>query len=158
MNPAEIFHQLRNIFPAVSQSRHYYFEYVNPIVQVCSKTPGDHLIFQASSRCTDYSGLNGSFALISESGEKTVLEKVQKLALQAQIEIGNFVQKKRALMRHLHAPRLGRAGSGKRALLMPEQLALEQASRNRFAIYLYEFPAGIAVVPMHPPRPDFFSL
>src|SRR5882672_1748886 len=45
MNPAEIFHQLRNVFPAVSQPRHRYFQYVNPVIEVGSKTPGDHLIF-----------------------------------------------------------------------------------------------------------------
>src|SRR6266700_2863566 len=118
MNLAEIFHQLRNIFPSVSQSRHSYFEYVDPVIKVCAKTPGDNFIFQTSSRCTDHSGVNGSFALISQSGKKTILEKMQKLALQAQIQIGDLIQEKRTLMSHLHPTRLGRACSSKRPLLV----------------------------------------
>src|SRR5882724_7327165 len=157
MKPAEILDQLRNVFPPGSKSRHRYLQDVNPIKKVCSKASGLDLIFQASPGRADHPRFYNSIRLVAKPGKKSVLQKVQNLALQAQIEIRNLIQKECALMSPLYAARLRRVCSGKCALFMSEQLALEQTPRDRRAIYLYEFPAGIAGICVQPARQNFFS-
>ena len=62
--------------------------------------------------------------------EPLLLERAQDLRLQRQRQLADLVEEQRAAVRHLELARLARDGAGERALLVAEQLGLEQRSRE----------------------------
>ena len=70
----------------------------------------------------------------AETPERALLQHAQQLDLRRRHHLGDFVEEQRAAVRELeHAgPAIVRAGEG--ALLVTEDLALEQRLRNRRAV------------------------
>ena len=67
-----------------------------------------------------------------------VLQHVQQLGLQRRLHLADFVEEDRAGVRLLELADARRRRAGERALLVAEQLALEQLGRQRRAIDLDE--------------------
>src|SRR4029450_10498183 len=80
----------------------------------------------------------------AETFELLLLQYAKQLGLQLQRDVADLVQEDRPPVPHLEAPdALGdRAGEG--ALLVSEELAFQQAGRNRGAIQLDERAAATA--------------
>ena len=66
--------------------------------------------------------------------EALLFERAQNLGLQRQRQIADLVEEQRAAMRHLELAELARRRAGERALLVAEQLGLEQGLGNRGAV------------------------
>ena len=66
----------------------------------------------------------------AEPLELLLLQHAQQLRLQLQRNVADLVQEQRAAVRELEATDALRDRAGERALLVPEQLALEQARRE----------------------------
>ena len=75
-------------------------------------------------------------ALPPDALELAVLEHPQQLGLQVERQLADLVEEQRAAVRDLEPtfPHPGRAGE--RALLVPEQLALDQRRRHRRTVHL----------------------
>ena len=66
--------------------------------------------------------------------EALLLERAQDLGLQRQRQVADLVEEQRAAMRQLELARLARDRAGERALLVAEELGLEQRLGNRGAV------------------------
>ena len=66
--------------------------------------------------------------------EPLLLERAQDLRLQRQRQLADLVEEQRAAVRELELARLARRRAGERALLVAEQLRLEQRLGNRRAV------------------------
>ncbi len=67
-------------------------------------------------------------AHLTQATEALLLEDLQELGLHLGIEITDFVEEDHAAMRHLEEPNLGRHRAGEGALLVAEELGLEEVS------------------------------
>ena len=65
----------------------------------------------------------------AEPLELALLQHAQQLDLRRQVDVADLVEEQRAALGQLEAPLLARFGAGERALLVAEQLRLDQASR-----------------------------
>src|SRR6185503_3103351 len=70
-----------------------------------------------------------------------LLDRAQDLGLQLERHVADLVEQQRAAVRLLELPDVARRSTRKRALLVAEQLALEQRGRDRGAVDGHEAPA-----------------
>ena len=70
----------------------------------------------------------------ADANEGAGLEHAQQLDLQVQGHLGDLVQKDRAALRLLEEAAVLAVGAGEAALLVTEQLALDQVGRDRAAV------------------------
>jgi hypothetical protein len=73
---------------------------------------------------------------------RKVLQHAQQLGLQRQVELADLVQEQRAAVGGLDQADLARLRVGEGALLMAEQLALDQVRRQRGAVDFHERGRG----------------
>src|SRR5439155_10804523 len=86
--------------------------------------------------------------LAADAEEAPVLEHAQQLDLRRGRHLAHFVEEDRALVGQLEASQTSLGGAGEGALLMAEQLALEQRVRYRGAVHRDE---RLAARPPPPP-------
>ena len=70
----------------------------------------------------------------ADPGKFALLEHAQQLGLQFQRQIANLVEEQRARAGYLELARAPLGRAGERAALMAEQLAFDQAVRDRRAV------------------------
>ena len=130
----EVVGQLGDILAPLAQRRHLDRNHAQPKVQVLAEFPrGDQGLEVLVGR-RDHARLELERLDAADPVELALLQHAQQLGLQLDRQVADFVEEDRAGVGHLEfagAP-LGRAGE--RAALVPEQLALEQAMRNRGAV------------------------
>src|SRR5205085_10960615 len=93
-------------------------------------------------RGTDDANLYRNVFADADAGKLSVLQNLQEFRLQTQINFVDAVQEKRAGICQLDASQLGRISAGECALLVSEQLAFKERSRDSRAIYLYKRASG----------------
>src|SRR5262249_53723836 len=86
----------------------------------------------------DEPGVGPHRARAAEPLEFPLLEHAQQLGLNLERRLTDLVEKDRSVVRRLESSSPLTDGSGERALLVSEQLALEQAGRERRAVGLHE--------------------
>src|SRR5207249_5742726 len=91
------------------------------------------------------------------TSEAKVLEHMQELRLERERQLRDLVQVDRALVRILELPRLQPVRAGEGALLVAEQLRLEQPRRDRGAIDLDERTAAACRSRMDDPADEVLS-
>src|SRR5207245_5624402 len=144
----EISHQQGNVFATLSQRRDADRKHIQTVKQIAAKfTIRDHLL-QVSVGRSDKPNIDASRVRAAQAFEFALLQSAQELRLDVGWDITDFIQEQRALIRKLHAsdPLADRACEG--TFFVAEQLAFEQARRNRRAVQLDECPllAPAAVV------------
>ena len=82
------------------------------------------LLVAAISRTLTLIGLGAAEPL-----ELALLQHAQQLDLRRQVDVADLVEEQRAALGQLEAALLARLGAGERALLVAEQLRLDQACR-----------------------------
>src|SRR5271166_4152218 len=102
-------------------------------------------------------GVGSDRAIAADALEFLVLNCAKQLRLEFQWHFAYLIEKERALMRQFETPDLLRHRSRERALLMPEQLALEQARGNRRAVHLHETALAAPAQFVNGPSDEFFS-
>ena len=80
--------------------------------------------------------------LAAHALELAVLQDAQQLRLRRLVQIADFVEKDGAAVGQLELAAPERRGAGERALLVAEQLALDQLGRNRGAVHFHERTRG----------------
>ena len=91
-------------------------------------------LFVAAIRRT----FDGHLVGAAEPLELALLQHAQQLHLDARIHVGDLVEEQRAAVGQLEPPLLARHGAGERALLVAEELRLDQRVGQRRAAHLHE--------------------
>ena len=78
-----------------------------------------------------------------------LLQDAQQLDLRVGGHLANLVEQDRAAVGHLESADPFVDGAGERASDMPEQLALDEARRDRAAIHLHQRPIGAPASAVH---------
>src|SRR5262249_12673281 len=136
----EVAHERRDVFRALAQRWHVDREDVQPIVEVVAEAVlVDHPEESAVGR-RDHPNVHLDGPRAAEVLEFLLLEDPQKLRLELEGNLADLVEEERPAVRHLEAAELLSDRPGERAALVTEELALEQARRDRRAVYLDERP------------------
>ena len=122
----------------IAKRRHEDREHVEAIVQVFAERPRrDSLlhIFVGGGEETDvhFDGFRAAEAL-----ELALLQHAEQLHLRREGQIADLIEKERAAFGQLEAPLLSRVGAREGALLIPEELRLDEAVGQRRATHFDE--------------------
>src|SRR5262245_3816621 len=130
----EMAREQRDVTQPVAQRRQSYREDVEAVKKVGAEFA---LVDQSFERLIGrgydadfYADAFGAAQALEDAG----LQNAQEPPLYLQRDLADLVQKDRAAVGQLEAPRLGRLGAGESALLVAEQLALDQRGRERRAV------------------------
>ena len=130
--------ELRNVLRAHTQRRYAQRKDVQAIKEVRpERLCLDHLFEVAIGGCNQ-SRVRSERARAAEALELPLLKHAKQLRLQLERDFADLVQEHGPAVRELEASDPLRDGAGERALLVPEQLALEEACRDRRAVQLHE--------------------
>ena len=109
-------------------------EHVQPVVQVLAQLALLHRLERVDVGRGDDAHVDRLLVAAAEAAERALLQHAQQLDLRRRRHLGDLVEEQRAAVGELEAalPPLG--GAGERALLVAEDLALEQRLGNRRAV------------------------
>ena len=113
-------------------------DHVEPVVEVLAEAARRDLLLEILVRRGDHAHVDLDRLGSADALEAVLLEDAQDLRLRHQAHVGDLVEEDRAAVGQLElAPLLGeRAGEG--ALLVTEELRLDQLLRQRGAVHLHE--------------------
>src|SRR5260370_40508173 len=123
INLDKMFHQRRNIFPALPQRWQRDRKHIQPVVEIAAKFVALHHFDQIPVG----RGYEPNVHLVSPSAaqalELLLLQDTQQFGLQGLRNIAHFVDEQRPSVRQFETANLLRYGSGERASLVAEKLA-----------------------------------
>src|SRR5258706_13027408 len=111
-------------------------KYGEPVVEVPAKAAVGRGALELAVGRGDDSHVDFARAHRADALELAVLKHAQQLGLHLRRELTDLVEKERSAIRELEAPGLRRRRAGERALLVPEQLALDERRGKRGAVHL----------------------
>src|SRR5262249_188602 len=114
--------QLAYVLSALSQGRNQDRKYVQPIVKITAEFVTSNHFGQIAMGSGGYAPVDVMRTSAAQALELLFLQDAQKLRLQGQWQVSNFVQKKSARIGHFEAADFLRHGSRKGTLLVPKQL------------------------------------
>src|SRR5262245_10075434 len=136
----EVAHELRDVFRALAQRWQVEREDVQPIVAVVAEAVVVDYSEEIAVARRDHTNVHLDGPRAAETLEFLLLEDPQKLRLELEGNVADLVEEERPAVRHLEAAELLSDRPGERAALVTEELALEEARRDRCAVYLDERP------------------
>src|SRR5688572_20348511 len=134
----ERLNQQRQVFLALAQRRQLHREDVQPVEQILAQLPALDRLDRHDVGGGDDPHVDRLLGAPAEAPERPLLEYAQQLHLGRRRHLGDLVEEQRAVIRQLEAPFAAVGRAGERALLVPEDLALEQRLRNRRAVDRHE--------------------
>jgi hypothetical protein len=123
-----------NLVAALAQRRDDRLDDLEAVVQVLTKLAAHQHRLEVSIGGRDHAHVYFDPLVAAKLGELRVLQHVEELGLERRPHLANLVEEDRAEVRLLELADAGRGGAGERALLVPEELALEQLRRQRGAV------------------------
>ncbi len=118
--------QLRNIFAAHAQRRHFDADHVQAMQKVFAEQALAHALFQLLVRGRDHAHVDAHRDLPADAIELAFCEHAQQPRLQLRRHVADLVEKQRAAVGLLEAPAPQLIRAGERALLVAEQFRLQQ--------------------------------
>ena len=100
-------------------------DHVQPGEQILAKQALLDRLLEIAVRRRDEPHVDAQRLDAADALERALLQDAQQLHLHVDRQLAYLVEEQRSAVRQLEAPRLLRHGTGKRALLVPEQLGLE---------------------------------
>ena len=110
----------------MSERRKLDGDHVNPIVELLAKLPLDGGLAKITIRRRHESHVHVDETGAAHATDLPLLQHAQQLDLKAQGQLADLIEKEGAPMCRLHEPLLGAYGAGEGALLVPEELGLEE--------------------------------
>ena len=111
---------------------------VQPVVEILAELPArDHLREVAVGRRDD-AHVDADRLVAADALELALLQHAQQLDLGLERQLADLVEEQRAAVRQLEAALVLADRAGERALLVAEQLALDEAGGDRGAVHLDE--------------------
>ena len=130
--------ELEDVGLAIAERRNEDREHVQAIEQVFAEPLADDRRFEILVGRRDQADVGLNRLRSAEPLELARLQHAQQLDLRRQIQLADFVEEQRAAFGQLEAALLRRVRTGERALLVTEQLRLDQIVRQRGAAHLDE--------------------
>ena len=143
----ELVREQLDVVRALAQRRQVDLHHGETIVEILAQLAVGDRLLEVLVRRGDDADVDVDLLLAAEPANLPRLERAQQLHLDVRRHLGHLVEEDRAAARHLERARLlvGRAGEG--ALLVPEQLVLENLLGQRGAVEREERALGaIALV------------
>jgi hypothetical protein len=109
-------------------------DHVQAVVEVLAEAAGLHLHVEVAVGGRDDPHVHLHRVRAADRAHLVVLEHAQELGLETRAHVADLVEEERAAVGALEQAALGRDGSGEGAAHVAEQLALEQALRDRRAV------------------------
>src|SRR6185503_4189984 len=146
LRPSELRRDLReqvgaergHVRPALAQRWQRERQRAHAEVQVAPKTVLPLQQREVVVRGHDQPDVDLAVAQVAQASKAPLLEDLQQLRLHLQVEVPDLVQEHAAAVRDLEQARLAERGARERALLVAEQLALEQLPRQARAVQVDE--------------------
>src|SRR5918996_2446030 len=135
----EVLDKRRDVLLALAERGHVDVDHVQPVVEVLAELPVVNPLGEVAVRRRDHADVDLDRHVRSDPLELALLENAQQLGLRAERHLANLVEEDRPLVRGLEAPLAHRHRAGERALLVAEQLRLEQGLRQRGAADLHQW-------------------
>ena len=134
--------QRRYVLAPLADRRNVNRDDVQPIVQILAELAARDLVLERLVRGGDHPNIHRDRLGAADPGDDVVLQHAQNLCLRVQAHVADLVEKQRSLVRLLELP--GAVGNRSRegSLHVPEELALDQLTRDRGAIHLDERLGG----------------
>ena len=137
--------------------RHLQIHDIDAIEQILAESAVFDFRFQLAVGGADHAHFHFLVFLGADAAELAVLQQLQQLGLQAQVELGDFVEKEGAAMGHFHAPRLRSVGAGEGAFFVSEEFAFQQRAGDRRTIDFDERTAPPRRKPVDHTGDDVFA-
>jgi hypothetical protein len=138
----EVFRQLANVFAAFGERRELDRHDVDPVEEIGAKPPAGDVLLQVAVRRGDHAHVDVDGRRSTHALHPPFLERAQKLRLDPQGEICDLVEEKGAAARGLEFSDTPLLCVREGAAFVAEELALDQAFRNRCAVHRDEAPAA----------------
>src|SRR6266568_6895626 len=119
-------HEELHVARPVSERRKLDGDHVDPVVELLAKLPLDGRLAKIAIRRRHESHVHIDETGAAHAPDLSLLQRAQELDLKAQGQLADLVEKEGAPVRRLHQTLLGAYGAGEGALLVPEELGLEE--------------------------------
>ncbi|OGL00334.1 MAG: hypothetical protein A3E31_01655 [Candidatus Rokubacteria bacterium RIFCSPHIGHO2_12_FULL_73_22] len=129
-----------DVLAALAERRHVDRDHVEPVVEVLAEALLPHHLREVLVRGSHDAHVHAQRSRAAEPLELALLEHAQDLRLRHRGEVGDLVEEQRAAVGQLEAALLAPGRTGERALLVAEQLGLEQRLGQRRAVDGHEGP------------------
>ena len=136
----EVLHERRDVLSPLAQRRHRDREDVEPVPEVLAEAAGLHLLVQAAVGGGHEAHVGLERRGPADALELPVLDHPQELGLQLEGQLADLVEEEGAAVGDLEAALALGDGPGESALLVAEELALDERGRQRRAVELDEGP------------------
>jgi hypothetical protein len=127
--------QRPDLFRSLTERRDVEGDHVDPIIEIFPEELIRDERLEVPVRRRDDPYIHGDWFAPADSPEREVLEHMEQLGLEGQREFADFVEEDRALVRDLEGAQLATERAGEGALLMSEQLRLEQLGGEGRAVH-----------------------
>ena len=144
----------RDVLRPLAQRRDVERDRADPEVEVAAELPLAHQLRQVLVRGGDQLHVDLAVAHLAEPTEALLLEDLEQLRLDLRIEVADLVEEHDAAVRDLEQSRLAADRAGEGALLVPEQLRLEELAGEPGAVHVDEGLVRARPVAVEPARQD----
>ena len=132
----ELLGQVEDVLGPGPQGRYLDGQGVQPVIEVLAEESGPDLLLEVAVRGRDDGAADLARAGSADGHEFVLVETLEKLGLQVQGHLAQFVQEEGAVCSHLHEPGLALLqGAREGAALVAEELGLEQRFRQGGAVH-----------------------
>ena len=149
--------QQRNVFRALAQRRHVDRDDGQAEVQILAEVALLDFCLEVLVRRRDHAHVDVDRLRRSQPLDLAFLKHAQHFGLRLQAHVADFVEEDRAAVGLLELPDLPLGGAGERALLVAEQLRLDELFRNRRAVDLHEALAAARADAMDRARDELLA-
>src|SRR3546814_8622108 len=111
---------------------------IEAVIKILAKCAAADQLAHMLVRGRDHAHVDGDLAFGADRAHCALLQREQQLDLHVRRQIGDFVEKQRAVLGGLEQTGLVAVRTGEAALQMAEEFALHQLRRNRAAIDRHE--------------------
>src|SRR2546430_13614500 len=150
-------YQQWDIFRTFSQGWNVNRKNIQPVKQVFAKFSLLNHLLEFAIGGSDQACIGSQSTRASQPFELPFLEHAQQLGLKLERDVADLIQKYRSAIGQFKAANALRDGARKSAFLMSEELAFQQACRNRRTVELNKGPPGPRTGGMNGSRYEFFA-
>ena len=143
--PQEVLGKQQDVLAALAQRGQADLEAAQPIVQVLPEAARGHGLDQIHLGGGHHPHVDGDLVAAADPDEGLLLQRPQDLHLHAERQVVDVVEQQRAAAGALEGPEALTGGSGERALLVAEQLALGELARDGATGHGHERAVGRSV-------------
>ena len=153
----EMVDEQRDVFAARSQRRHHDGQHVETVEKVLAKAHRLHLRSKIAVGRGDDADVDLEIARVADAPNHLVLQYAQELHLEREGQLAYFVEKQRAAVGFFEEPAPIAVGVGECALLVAEELALQEILGDGAAVDRHEVTGAPRAPPMQRARDELLA-